>query len=173
MLTPPLKGPQRRPADEWETRIPRTPGHVAWPHHDPGAGIPAPGPAPRGVPPVRWPQGSLEWLLQIGNIPADPVPAPSAGAGGLVESGQLALFGGSLNNTAATAATVTLFDGMDAKGGQVAIMIIPATSTFQLNLPRAGVLLEMGLFMVVTGGVAVGTLYVAHLWKYPFTPPGE
>lgn len=170
---PPLPPYPARRADEWETRIPRTPGHVAWPHHDPGAGIVPQAPGPRGIPPVRWPQGSLEWLLQIGNVPADPVPAPVAGTGGLVESGQLALFGGSLQNTATTAATVTLFDGMDAKGGQVAIMSIAASSTFQLNLPRAGVLLEMGLFMVVTGGVVVGTLYVAHLWKYPFTPPGE
>lgn len=122
---------------------------------------------------LRWPQGSLEWLIAIASCPADPVPLPAAGAGGLVESGQMAVFGGSLINTAAGAATVTVYDGVDAKGGQIAQVTVPAAANFQWSLPRAGVLLEMGLFVVVAGGVVTGTLYVAHFWKYPFTPPGE
>lgn len=247
------------------------------------AGIPVPPAGPSKIPPVRWPQGDLAWIQTISNAPADPIPAPPAGTGGLVESGQLVLFGGSLFNASVTPATVTLYDGMDAKGGPVAQLVIPpglpslassdtsaafaaatagsaslpagnqitgftvtlsaagtaagtitvsnllggvnlvydvpvgATSLSvqfpqplqaaaaaaitvaisaitgggaghinitgqavtavaapaQLSLPRAGVLLEIGLFMAVTGGVVTGTLYVAHLWKYPFTPPGE
>lgn len=150
-----------------------SPGHITWPHHDPGAGIKlAPGPD-RGIPPVRFPQGDLEWILKISNAPADPIPMPPGGIGGLVESGQMVLFGGSVVNTATTVTTLTLYDGMDIKGGQAGQFTIPASSNLQITLPRAGVLLEIGLFAQVSGGFATGTLYVAHLWKYPFTPPGE
>lgn len=122
---------------------------------------------------VRWPQGDLAWLLAVCNVPADPVPLPAGGTGGQVETGQLALFGGSLTNNATTAAVVTLYDGQDVKGGQVATVNVPASSSVQLALPRAGLFLEIGLFMTVTGGNVTGQAYVAHLWKYPYTPPGE
>ena len=260
-----------------------TPGHVTWPHHDPGAGIPV-SPAPsRGVPPVRWPQGSLEWLIAIASVPSDPIGLPPAGVSGLVESGQLILFGGSLVNTGAVAGHLNLFDGVDAKGTQIVSLDFPlgsssaatstatgaisagagsaalgngvsatgftlsfsaapsttgtavlsnvtggpytfnipsgqtspytvvfpgpitatsagvaptltiaglgtgagtielygqavtvaASSAVQLNIPRAGILCEIGLFAQVTAGVIIGTVYLGHVWKYPFTPPGE
>lgn len=122
---------------------------------------------------VRWPQGDLAWLLEISNMPADPVPLPAAGSGGLVESGQMTLFGGSLVNSGTAASTVTIRDGMDATGGLIAQVTVPATSNLQLNLPRAGVICEIGLWVTVVLGSVTGSLYVAHLWKYPFTPPGE
>lgn len=144
------------------------------PVHDALAGIP-PGPAgpPAHIPPVRFPQGSLEWLIAISSVPADPVGVPLGGAGGLVETGQLILFGGSFDNVSTNAAVVQLLDGGDAKGTLVAKFIIPASSQFQLSLPRAGVLCEIGLFSIVTGGSLAGTAYIGHVWKYPFTPPGE
>ena len=150
-----------------------TPGHVTWPHHDLGAGIPLGPPPARGVPPVRWPQGDLGWLTTISEVPSDPVGLPPAGTGGLVETGQLILFGGSVQNTATTAATLTIYDGADVKGTQLGVHVIAAGTDRQITLPRAGVLCEIGLFVVVTGGVVVGTLYIGHIWKYPFTPPGE
>ena len=150
-----------------------TPGHVAWQHHDPGADIPPPSAPVRGVPPVRWPQGDLDWLTDISEVPADPVGLPAAGTGGLVETGQLILFGGSVQNTATAAATLTIYDGADAKGTQVGIHVIPASSDRQITLPRAGVLCEIGLFCTVTGGNVTGTFFLGHIWKYPFTPPGE
>ena len=260
-----------------------TPGHVTWPRHDPLAGIPARLAPARGVPPVRWPQGDLAWLMAISNVPSDPIGLPPGGAGGLVESGQLILFGGSLINTGAAAGHINLFDGVDTKGTQVAQVDLPlgassaATSTatgaisagagsaalgngvsatgftlsfsaapsttgtailsnvtggpytfnipsgqtspytvafpgpitassagvaptltiaglgtgagtielygqavtvaaspaVQLNIPRAGLLLEIGLFAQVTAGSVTGIVYVGHVWKYPFTPPGE
>lgn len=163
---------QRGTAPEAEIHV-ATPGHVTWPVHDPGAGIPLP-PAPvRGIPPVRWPQGDLYWLTTISEVPADPVGLPAAGTGGLIETGQLILFGGSVQNTATTAATLTIYDGADAKGTQLGVHVIPASTDRQITLPRAGVLCEIGLFIVVTGGVVTGTFYVGHIWKYPFTPPGE
>lgn len=173
-MTTPLQHPQRpRKADEWEARPPTVTGHVAWPTHDPLAGIPAqPAPA-RGIPPVRWPQGDLDWLVKIGNAPADPVPVPGFNVAGLIETGQMILFGGSLVNSATTATTVTIRDGQDATGGLIATITVPASSNVQLALPRGGVICELGLFMTGLGGVVTGALYVAHLWKYPFTPPGE
>lgn len=168
-----LKGPQARRADEWEARPPASPGHVAWPVHDPGAGIRLAPAQPGGIPPVRWPQGDIDWMVKVASLPGDPVPMPAAGTGGLVESGQLILFGGSLTNAATAATTLTLYDGMDVKGGQVAILTIPASGNAPLSIPNRGVLLEIGLFATVGGGLANGTLYVAHIWKYPFTPPGD
>lgn len=148
-------------------------GHVAWPHHDPLAGIPAPSGPPGRVPPVRWPQGDLDWMVKVGNAPADPVPVPSPAGTGLIETGQMMLFGGSLVNSATVATTVTIRDGMDATGGFVAQVTVPASGNFQLALPRAGVIIELGLFITGLGGVVTGALYVAHLWKYPFTTVGE
>lgn len=112
-------------------------------------------------------------VLLAGNLPADPVPLPAAGAGGLVESGRNVITGGSLVNTATTAATVTLYDGQDAKGGQIAQFNVPASSALPFTFPNRGVLLEMGLFVVVTGGVITGSAYLIHLWRYPFTPAGD
>lgn len=123
--------------------------------------------------PVRWPQGDLAWLVAIGNTAADPVPLPAAGAGGLVESGQMTLLGGSLVNSSTNAAVVTLYDGQSNNSAFIAQIPVPASSTVNLSLPRAGVFCEIGIFAVVTGGNVTGALYVQHLWKYPFTPPGE
>ena len=150
-----------------------TPGHIAWPHHDPGAGIPPSPPPVKSVPPVRWPQGDIDWLTLIGEVPADPVGLPPAGAGGLIETGQLILFGGSVQNTGTAAATLTLYDGADAKGTPIAVHVIAAGTDRQITLPRAGVLCEIGLFCTVTGATVTGTVYLGHIWKYPFTPPGE
>lgn len=83
------------------------------------------------------------------------------------------LFGGSLVNSATVATTITVRDGMDASGGFVAQLTIPASSNAQLALPRAGVIIELGVFVTGLGGVVTGSLYVAHLWKYPLTPVAE
>ena len=166
--------PRYRPGEAPEGEVRSvTPKSLAWPHHSPditGGLIP---PAVRDHGGVRWPQGDIDWLIKVCNLPADPVPLPPLGTGGLIESGQLALFGGSVINSATTAATLTIYDGMDAKGGLIAQITVPASGNTQINLPRAGVICEMGLFAVVAGGLVTGPLYVAHLWKYPFTPPGE
>lgn len=166
------RGPRTGEAPLAEIRTPPK-APLARPVHDPLAGVPPPGPAVKQIPPGRWPQGSLEWLLAISNVPSDPVGMPLGGAGGLVETGQLILFGGSFDNTSTNAAVVVLVDGADAKGTQIVKFTIPASSQFQLNVPRAGILCEIGLFSTVTGGVLLGTAYVGHVWKYPFTPPGE
>lgn len=156
-----------------ETLAAPTPGHIPWPHHDPLADIPAPPPGGGQIPPVRGPQGDLAWLIAIGSVPADPVGLPPGGAGGLVESGQLILFGGSLLNAGTVAGHVNLFDGMDAKGTLIVQLDIAAGASAQLSIPRAGIFCEIGLFAVVTAGTITGPVYVGHIWKYPFTPPGE
>ena len=276
------RGPRTGEAPPGEIITPPK-GHVAQAVHDPLAGLLPAGPPVRSIPPGRWPQGDLNWLVAIASVPADPIGLPPAGTGGLVESGQLILFGGSLVNTGAAAGHINLFDGVDTKGTQVAQVDLPlgssttATSTatgaisagagsaalgngvsatgftlsfsaapsttgtavlsnvtggpytfnipsgqtspytvvfpgpitassagvaptltiaglgtgagtielygqavtvvaspaVQLNIPRAGLLLEIGLFAQVTAGSVTGIVYVGHVWKYPFTPPGE
>lgn len=173
MSTPPLHSPRVRAAEEWEARPPTPGSHPAWPHHDPLAGIPAPPASPSRVPPVRWPQGDLDWIQKISDSPADPIPVPGLNVAGLIETGQLILFGGSLVNSATVATTITVRDGQDASGGFVAQLTIPASGNALLSLPRAGVIIELGLFITGLGGVVTGALYVAHLWKYPFTPATE
>lgn len=123
--------------------------------------------------PVRWPQGDLAWLIAIGNVAADAVPLPAAGAGGLVESGQMSLLGGSLVNAGTAAATVTIYDGQSNNSAFLCQVTVPAAGNANLSLPRAGIMCEIGLFTVVSGGSVTGSLYVQHYWKYPFTPPGE
>lgn len=173
MSTPLLKGPQRRPGDEWEARPPTPGSHPAWPHHDPLAGIPVPPAGPSRIPPVRWPQGDLDWLTTVAEAPADPVPVPSPAGTGLIETGQMILFGGSFVNSSTAAVTITLRDGQDASGGFIAQVTVPASGNIQLALPRAGVIIELGLFITGLGTVITGAAYVAHLWKYPFTPVAE
>lgn len=107
------------------------------------------------------------------DLPADPVPLPAAGTGGLVESGRSVITGGNLVNNATAAATVTLMDGQDAKGGVIAVLNVPASSALPFTLPNKGVILEIGLFVQVAGGNVTGTAYLIHLWRYPFTPPGD
>lgn len=109
-------------------------------------------------------------VLQAANLPADPVPLPAAGAGGLVESGRSVITGGNLVNNSTVAATVTILDGQDAKGGVIAVLNVPASSALPFNLPNKGVMAEMGIFVTVAAGNITGTAYLVHLWRYPFTP---
>lgn len=64
-------------------------------------------------------------------------------------------------------------DGMDATGGLIARVVVPAGGAASLQLPSYGVLCETGLYLVVSQATISGSLWVTHLWKYPFTPPGE
>lgn len=109
-------------------------------------------------------------VLQAANLPADPVPLPAAGAGGQVEGGRSVITGGNLVNNSTSAATVTLLDGQDAKGGVIAVLNVPASSALPFTLPNKGVMAEMGVFVQVAGGNVTGTIYVVHLWRYKFTP---
>ena len=121
----------------------------------------------------RWPQNALGYLSLLGDLPADPVPLPAAGTGGLVESGQLTVTGVNLVNSGTAAATVTLADGTDSKGAPFATLPVAANTSATFPFPNKGVLLEAGLFATVTGGSVTGTAYVVHWWKYPFTPAAD
>lgn len=168
----PFPGPRRGQSPEAAvTTPPKQP--LTWPHQPTDARQAPRTPYHYPHDRVKWPQGDLEWLVAIGQLPADPVPLPPAGTGGLVETGQLFLYGGSLVNSSTNASVVTIRDGADATGGFLAQVNVAASSNANLSLPNIGVICEIGLWVVVAGGSVTGALYVAHMWKYPFTPYTE
>ena len=118
-------------------------------------------------------KGSFEWLALAATLPADPVPLPAGGGSGLVEPGRHILAGLAVVNTATTAGTVQILDGQDSKGQSVAAWSIPASGGLNPTLPTGGILLEVGCYIVVTSAILIGGVHLIHLWRYPFTPPGE
>ena len=118
-------------------------------------------------------KGSFAWTAAAGQMPADSVPVPAGGGSGLVTSGRLVLAGLAVINTVAVAGTVQVLDGADAKGQVVAAYAIAASGPLNPFLPATGILLEIGCYLVVTGAVLSGAVHLIHLWRYPFTPPGE
>jgi hypothetical protein len=106
-------------------------------------------------------------------LPADPVPVPAGGGSGLVESGRLILAGLAVINTAATAGTVQVLDGVDSKGQAVAAYAVAASGGLNPFLPTSGIVLEVGCYLVVTNATLSGAIQLIHLWRYPFTPPAE
>lgn len=118
-------------------------------------------------------KSSWEWLQFAASLPADPIPLNGALTGQLVETGRQILMGGSLVNSASVARTWNVYDGYDNTGVQVAQITVPAAGNAPLAMPAAGVLFETAVFARFSGGLVTGSLWVVHLWKYPFTPPGE
>lgn len=118
-------------------------------------------------------KGSFEWLALAATLPADPVPLPSGGGSGLVESGRHIFAGMAVVNTATTAGTVSILDGQDSHGQPIASFPIPASGGLNPSLPTGGILLEVGCYIVVTGAILSGGIHLIHLWRYPYTPPGE
>lgn len=118
-------------------------------------------------------KGSWEWLAFAATLPADPVALTGAPTGQLVGTGRHILMGGTLVNTATTASTWNVYDGMDNTGTQIAQVTVPAGGNAPLAMPASGVLCETAVFARYSGGLVTGSLWIVHLWKYPFTPPGE
>lgn len=118
-------------------------------------------------------KASWDWLKFAANLPADPIPLNGSLTGQIVESGRQILMGGTLINSGTVASTWNIYDGMDGTGTQIAQITVPAAGNIPLQMPAAGVLCEIGLFAKFSGGLVTGSLWVVHLWKYPFTPPGE
>lgn len=118
-------------------------------------------------------KSSWDWLAFCATLPADPVPLSGALTGQLVATGRHILMGGTLVNTASTASTWNVYDGMDNTGAQIAQISVPAAGNAPLQMPASGVLCETAIFARYSGGLVTGSLWIVHLWKYPFTPPGE
>lgn len=118
-------------------------------------------------------KGSLEWLAFVANLPAriEPINVPLGG--GLVVPGRGILTGVNLINSATAASTVTLIDGQDSKGLNIAQYTVAGSGNLSPNFPVKGVLVEIGVFLSYSGGLISGSVYVVPLWRYPFTAPGE
>ena len=118
-------------------------------------------------------KSSWDWLQFCASLPADPLPLSGALAGQILSSGRHILMGGSIVNNTSTAGSVNIYDGFDVGGTLIANVPVAASSSSPLNLPASGVLIEQAVFVKDTGTIVNGSLWVVHLWKYPFTPPGE
>lgn len=115
----------------------------------------------------RW-----EWLNFAAGLPAKPFQLSGVTASQKLNLGRYIFVGGSLNNTATTAATVTLYDGQDATGEIIFQVTVPASSSLSVNTANDGVLAEIGLFLAVSGGTVTGSIWAVPLWHYNITPPG-
>ena len=118
-------------------------------------------------------KGSWEWLHFAAGLPAKPFQLDAVTASKALVGGRYILTGGSFNNTATTAATVTVYDGQDATGEIIAQLTVPASSSLLLSTANDGVLTEIGLFVGVSGGTITGSLWAVPLWHYNITPPGQ
>lgn len=118
-------------------------------------------------------KGRWDWLNFAAGLPAKPFQLKAVTASQTMTSGRYIFVGGVFNNTATTAATVTVYDGQDATGEIIGQVTVPASSSLSLNTANDGVLAEIGLFVAVSGGTVTGSVWAVPLWHYNITPPGE
>lgn len=89
-----------------------------------------------------------------------PVPITDGGAGALIASGQVRLFGWSLQNTAAAGNTLVIKDNT-ANSGLTLITIPIAASSFNVSMPaQPGVIAEIGLFAIAGAASITGVVYI-------------
>lgn len=115
----------------------------------------------------RW-----DWLHFAAGLPAKPFHFKALAASQQLPTGRYIFVGGTLNNTATTAATVTLYDGQDNTGEIIFQVTVPASSSVPVNTANDGVLTEIGLFLAVSGGTVTGSVWAVPLWHYNITAPG-
>lgn len=117
-------------------------------------------------------KGSWEWLSFAASLPAKPYQLRAVTASQLLNTGRYIFVGAVFNNTATTAATVTVHDGQDANGEIVGQVTVPASSSLPLNTANDGVLCEIGLYVEIATGTITGSVWAVPLAHYNITPPG-
>ena len=118
-------------------------------------------------------KASWEWLAFAASLPADPVPFGPISAGQLLQSGRAIYIGAAFKNTGTGGGDLQVLDGMDASGNLVDRITVAANGLARATGLPYGVLCESGIYLVPTSATLQGVLWLVHLWKYPFTPPGE
>lgn len=117
-------------------------------------------------------KGRWDWLNFAAGLPAKPFQLVGVTSKVTLTTGRYIFVGGVFNNTATTAATVTVYDGQDSTGEIIGQVTVPASSSLPLNTANDGVLAEIGLFVAVSGGTITGSIWAVPLWHYNITPPG-
>ncbi len=118
-------------------------------------------------------EGSWDWLEYAAGLPSKPISVPVGSAAGLVMGGRAVLTGGWFGNSGTVAGHISVYDGADGNGLEVARVALPASGVAVMSLPSRGLLLDIGCWVSVSTGTLGGTLYLIPLWHYPMTAPGE
>lgn len=116
---------------------------------------------------------SWEWLLEANSLPSKPLPLSSYTGNSLLFSGRCILTGGSFENTGGGAGTMQLLDSTNNAGQVVAIFPLAAGGSYTGSIVRGGVLIDIGVFAVISSATILGSVFVIPLWHYPETAPGH
>lgn len=120
-----------------------------------------------------WQKGSWEWYRFAAALPSIAIPILGESGSGLAYTGRCILTGWSVFNTTSTAGNLAIRNGQDANGQIVAQLAIPASGNAPMPPGQAGIIIDVGIFTVLTTAVVTGALYVTPLFHLPKTPPGR
>ena len=118
-------------------------------------------------------EGSWEWLEFAASLPARPIIFGPVSADTQLFTGRCLYKGFTMANNAAGGGNFNLYDGRDANGPPLNLDFPSNGSTINRFTFGAGVLCESGIFLHVSTGPMVGSLFIVPLWHGEFTPPGE
>ena len=116
---------------------------------------------------------SLEWLAFMAQLPAEPHSFAGVSVAQQLLTGRWIVFGAVVYNTATTAGSIAIYDGMDATGQLITVASTPASVSTDLQISGNGVVTTMGVFLHPTTGTFTGTVWALPLWRYKRTPPAE
>lgn len=117
-------------------------------------------------------KASWEWVEFAAGLPARHATVPGPTAWGQVVAGANILMGATISNASGAAVTVTIWDGADATGDPLAVLVVAANGGLPWTGPSSGILAEVGIFIASPGANVTGVIHyvpLEHNWN---TPPG-
>jgi len=104
-----------------------------------------------------------EWtgrFAEASGLPADNQPVQALTANKIMFSGRCLLKGWHLVNQNASSQTLQLLDGLDANGTPIGTAVVAANGLWQPAIPDAGIVCEIGVFLVIPAGPINGSVWV-------------
>lgn len=118
-------------------------------------------------------KASWEFLRAAADLPSHAFPFTNLSATQQLLNGRYIITGLDINNMGTVAAVLTLYDGQDTSGSQLAVQRVGSTNTVITPWPARGVLCEIGVLLGVSGGTLSGTVWAIPLSLYNNTLPGR
>lgn len=116
-------------------------------------------------------KGDWRWLSFAASLPASPFQFKAVSASQQLLTGRYIVTGASVFNTATTAGTLALYDGMDANGQLIIVESAAASASQDLPIGSNGVLTEIGVYLSLTTATFTGVVWAIPLSRYNITPP--
>jgi hypothetical protein len=113
-----------------------------------------------------------EWLSFAASLPATPFGFAGISASRQLLTGRYIVTGASVYNTATTAGTLALYDGLDTTGQLIIVESAAASASQDLPIGANGVMTSMGVFLSISTATFTGTVWAIPLDRYNITPPG-